>query len=139
MCCDELEVQVSSVKSVTTGVDALIEEATLEQPLCRKGNRYVTMAGVLGFVEGLGSMVCNMFDLIVDAEQDEVLEWIANFVLDLCDRIDRLVVIRDTQNAPQTATFPPVRPFEIIKLRPRQFYSLLNEQRGRLLHSFSES
>lgn len=50
---------------------------------------------MLNFIESLGSLVFQMFDRIIHIEQDFVLECIADIVLDLCEKIDNLVVFRD--------------------------------------------
>lgn len=84
--------------------------------------------GVLRLIESQGPIVCEMYDLLTDEDQDFILESISDLVLDLCQRIERLVVITDTGNDPDIVKLPPVLPLEMCKLSPRAFYQLLGEK-----------
>lgn len=84
-------------------------------------------------------MLCDMFDVLLDFEQDDVLEDFSKFSLDLCNRSDNLVALRTDENAPMTTRYTPVRLCELLTLRAREFSEILKGQRERLLFSFNNS
>lgn len=137
MCSIELQCLVSVKDVNNTGMDLLAAVATLEQPLTQRGGRVVQRSGALEFIEGLGSLVCDLFDQLPDVTQDETLEVISNMVLHLASRIDDLVAVRDARNAPKGTTFPAVLPADLALLRPKEFYSVMQDQSHRLQASFS--
>lgn len=138
-CVSELLQLIAASSFGTSGVYSLLQAASLETQLYRKGTRVVERMGMLAFIESLGFLVCNMFDKIYDIEQDIILQCIAELVLDLCFKMEGLVVLRDTRNAPNTAMCPPVLPSHLVRLKPRELFDLLSEQKDRLLFSFHSS
>lgn len=66
-CVKELDA-LFSIEKFEYGLGILLDTASIEQKISTLGDRYITRCGALGFLEGLGSMVCDLFDKQVDAE-----------------------------------------------------------------------
>lgn len=84
-------------------------------------------------------MVCYMFDVLLDFEQNDPLKGISKFSLAFCNRIENLVALRTDANVPMTLRYFLLRLCELLTLRPREFYEILKIQRERLLFTFSDS
>lgn len=99
------------------GLEALVKSATSGLKLIQQGDRYVTREEMICFVEVLGFMVCEMFDMFSDLEQDHIPETKILFVLMLRDCLYILVVLQDISNSALKSTFLPAgaRPGKILK------------------------
>lgn len=93
MCADAFRALIAAFSYDDDGFDALLH-ADAVQNLASLHSAYVaTRRGVLGFLQSLGSLLCQQFDILSDVEQDNVLKVIAEFVLNVCSEIDELVAV----------------------------------------------
>lgn len=99
----------------------------------------VTCGGVLGFLESLGALVCQLFDELSGGDEDYILKSIADFVLDLFAKIEAVVALRDLNNAPSTVKLPSILPHQLDQLHRRKFYDIIREKQSRLDYSFFQS
>lgn len=139
MYCNEFEELLNVVFCGNDGVDTILQAVNALKQVFRIGNRYVSRAGALCFIKGLGLLVFNTFDVPLDSGQGDLLEGTSEFALDLCDCIDNLVDLPADANEPMTTGSPLVRPCELLSLRRREFHKILESQRVRLSFSFTDS
>lgn len=61
-------------------------------------------------------------------------------MLDLCSKVEALVVLRDLKNAPSTVNLSPALPDNhLAKLCSRQLYDIFREQKWQVDYTFSKS
>lgn len=87
----------------------------------------VSRSGVLTFIEGVVSIVCGIFYVLLDGEQNHVLKTVAELVLDFRELIENLTALLDANSTPREVQVRTVKPHLLLaKGRPQFFYRLLN-------------
>lgn len=128
--CENIQ-QLTGIKKVNSGVDVLAIAAHADM-IDQSHGLIATVSGLNSFVDELGSYAVSVGDSLGVEEREDVYHDFAGVVLRLCHKIDELVVLRDSRNAPNTNRVPPVLPHMLRELSARDFYALVNDQKDRL-------
>lgn len=99
-----------------------MHDTAIQTQFTYRGNHIVRRGGVLGFLESLRSLVCVLFDIMSDGDQDFILEIVDELILELSEKIEGLLEVRDLNNAPTTVKVPPVLPNQLIGPQPWNVY-----------------
>lgn len=91
-----------------------------------------TVSGLQAFVEKPGSCACNLADALSVREKLEGFNDFSSHIFHHTNKIDELVALQDSINAPQTCVAPPVLPTDLRDTTVRDFFSLLEGQKSRL-------
>lgn len=121
----------------STGSNLFPTADTAHSVVTRRGRRFIQQSRALEFVQGLRSMICALFDKIIDIIQHKTTEVFLNVMLHLCDRVDQLVAVRNTRSAPKGSMFPNVLSGNSAFLLSKEFYSIMQDQIQLFQTSFS--
>lgn len=84
-------------------------------------------------------MVCDIFNVLLDSEQDGLLKDISKLAFDFFSRTENLVALQIDANVSMTTRYLPIRRFELSTFRLQEFYEILKRQRECFLFSFTDS
>lgn len=91
-----------------SGIDAHLYAVTTELRRLLNFEYSATRGGVLSFLEGFGSNVCQLFDSLLNDEHDLLPQITAYFLLEQWFRMVELIALQDPRNAPRSAKIPSV-------------------------------
>lgn len=99
-------------------------------------NRIVSHIGLLQFSKFQGSMACNLLESLTRDEQNDIPRSVGRFILHSTVEIDNLVSLNNISNASLTTTTSPVLPSGVVRLKPPEFFNILQTRHNKLRRSF---
>lgn len=93
---------------------------------------YFTRSGTETFVGDLESYVCLLSDVIVEKEKIILFKNYTSFVLSIVENVSRLVLLKESTNAPRSKKDHSVLPSQLLHLLPRCLYDFKRGQSERL-------
>lgn len=119
------------MKYLNTGIDILT--AALYRTIIHPKSHYVVEEDALQtFVGSLSSYRLSIYDILDETEQINVLKKFSSFILLFCIHTDKLVVLRDSNNALRRSRAPAALSCELFSWQPRKFYGLIHDKCDRL-------
>ncbi|PXF48308.1 hypothetical protein BWQ96_01997 [Gracilariopsis chorda] len=128
--CDDLRT-MGDIKGPLYGMEMLTTVTEIDVAV-QSGNYVVDATVVRNFLMYISSQVLNDFNSLSETAKGEVVTTLAYLFLSAYLKLSALAVERDPRNAASEARIPPTLPQNLSKLRPREFFSIVNSHRSRL-------
>lgn len=131
--------QAINVTGPLQGADLLInaaDDAVIHSYSDDSGLFVIHRHRVMEHLENCGSAPEEDLNRLNQEEQDQVLKLVCNLHVEAIRKLKALRATRTATNAPSNASYPPILPSELSKLKPKEFNNILRSQKGRILSTF---
>lgn len=102
------------------------------------GTFVVMEQSVVDFLEDCSMYTADNLDILSPEERKEVCTIIGTMFLTAFTKIRQLKAERDSSNSKSSHQLPAILPFQVVALKPRDFFSIVKQQKQRLLQTWSE-